>query len=336
MEDETSSIFCLADSSSITSWQSKASVSPADLDISFQFDAEILSSRIYSVAYRSHLRQVIASEKHGDTTPVTAARDSSRAKGAHTDIDLLSLDRRADLEHRTSYRSAGRKYYEQDGDGDRVIPKEILCYLKVILDGKLLSERTSFEKLDWQDDASYGTVNNAAQNCLNASPETINKNVWRTDGVCKLFRKDQECSSKALEIEDQWSEVLHLIIAEFTYAAVDRPGIEKKRRKFIPQKDLYAIMSQSVIEHLINNDESLTNTEHVGHVDSPVMNKKKFIHDVASSHKHLLALCVHEDLPLICLWQMLYLRPKPVQFPLGTSDKPPAAEKIKFENLIFK
>lgn len=276
------------------------------------------------------------------------------------------------LEHRTSNRSARRKYYDQDGDRDRVIPKEILCYLKVIFDGKPLSERISFENLDWQDDASYGTVNNAAQNCLNASPETINKNVWRTDGVCKLFRKNQECSSKALETEDQWSEVLHLIIAEFvtipgneyakfhleitwTYAAVDRPGTEKRRysteiadlidsrmktnwrgRKFIPQKDLHAIMSQSVIEHLINNDESLANTEHAGLVDSPAMNKKKFIDDVANYHKHLLALCVHEDLPLICLWQMLYLGPKPVQFPLGTSDKPPAAEKRKFDNLIFK
>ncbi|ERF72333.1 hypothetical protein EPUS_06089 [Endocarpon pusillum Z07020] len=277
------------------------------------------------------------------------------------------------LKHRTSDRSARRQYYDQDRD--RVIPKEILCYLKVIFDGKPLSERTSFEKLDWQDDASYGTVHKAAQNCLNASPETINKNVWRTDGVCKLFREKQECSSKALETEDQWSEVLHLIIAEFvtipgneyakfhleitwTYAAVDLPGTEKTQkrrysreiadlidsriktnwrgRKFIPQKDLHAIMSPSVIEHLINKDESLANTEHAGLGDSPAMNKKKFIDDVASYHKHLLALCVHEDLPLICLWQMLYLGPKPAQFPLGISDKPPAAEKIKFDNLIFK
>ena len=275
------------------------------------------------------------------------------------------------LEHRASDRSARKKYYDQDEDRDRVIPKEILCYLKVLFDGKPLSKRISFEKLDWQDDASYGTVNNAAQNCLNASPETINKNVWRTDGVCKLFRKNQECSSKALETEDQWSEVLHLIIAEFvtipgneyakfhleitwTYAAVDLPVTEKRYsteiadlidsriktnwrgKKFIPQKDLHAIMSQSVIEHLINKDESLANTEHAGLVDSAAMDKKKFIHDVASSHKHLLALCVHEDLPLICLWQMLYLGKKPVQFPLGTSDRPPAAEKIKFDNLIIK
>ena len=98
MEDETSSIFCIADSRSITSRQSNASEFSAALDVSFQFDAEILSSKIYAVAYRSHLRQVIASEKHGDTTPMTTARESSRAKGDHTDIDLLSLDRRTHSE----------------------------------------------------------------------------------------------------------------------------------------------------------------------------------------------------------------------------------------------
>lgn len=95
MEDETSSIFCIADNRSITSRQSKVSEFSATLDIPFRFDAEVLSSRIYAVAYRSHLRQVIASEKHGDTAPATAARESPGAKRSHTDIDLLFLNRRA-------------------------------------------------------------------------------------------------------------------------------------------------------------------------------------------------------------------------------------------------
>ncbi|KAF7503186.1 hypothetical protein GJ744_004219 [Endocarpon pusillum] len=97
MEDETSSIFCIADSRSITSRQSIGSEYSAALDISFQFDNEILSSRIYAVTYRSHLRRVIASKKHEDTTPVTAALESPRVRGVQTDVDLLSLDQRADI-----------------------------------------------------------------------------------------------------------------------------------------------------------------------------------------------------------------------------------------------
>jgi hypothetical protein len=274
------------------------------------------------------------------------------------------------LDHRLSDTSARWNYYEQD-DRDRIIPKEILCYLKVMYDGKKLAKRKPFEKLDWQDDASYGVVNNAAQKCLDSSPETINKKVWRTDGVCKLFQRDQECSSKALETEDQWSEVLHLIIAHFvtipgneyakfhleitwTYAAVDDTLAEEKyskkiadlidsrvktnwhKKKFVPQKDLHAIMSQSVIEHLIDKDESLKDIANSNPADALIFDKKQFIHNVASSHKQLLALCVYEDFPLMCLWQMLNLGEKPAKLPLKDSDIPPAAEKRKFDNLIIK
>ncbi len=274
-------------------------------------------------------------------------------------------------ERRHSDTSARQIYYDQGEERDRVIPKGILCYLNVMCNGENLSKGKPFEKLDWQDDASYGTVNDAANEWLKTSPETIDKSVWRTDGVCKLFKKKQECASKALETEDQWSEVLHLIIAEFvtipgneyakfhleitwTYAAVDVSATDKKYsteiadridsririnwrgKKFIPQKDLHAIMSLSVIEKLINNDKSLANTEDAGAVDRWILDKQTFIDDVASSHKHLIALCVHEGLPLKCLWQMLYLGQKPACFPLQASDKPPAAKKIRFDNLIHK
>jgi hypothetical protein len=274
------------------------------------------------------------------------------------------------VRHRLSDGSARRNYYELDEDKDRVIPREILCYLKVVFDGEKLSKRKPFQ-LDWQDAASYGLVNIAAQKCLHDSPTTNKKKVWRTDGVCKLFKNYQQCSSKALESEDQWSEVLHLIIAEFvtipgneyakfhleitwTYAAVDDTAIEKqyskkiadlidarmrtnwRKKKFIPQRDLHAIMSQSVVEHLIAKDESLKGMQDPNHDDGQGFDKNQFTHDVASAHKHLLALCVYEDLPLICLWQMLYLGEKPVNFPLCDSDIPPAAEKIKFDSLLFR
>jgi hypothetical protein len=110
--------------------------------------------------------------------------------------------------HRPSYSSAKKNYYDQDEDRDKVIPRDVLCYLKVIFDGKSLCKRKPFEKLNWRDDNSYGVINDAAQKCLRAAPETIDKEVFRTTGVCKLFERDQEWSSKALENDYQWSEVL--------------------------------------------------------------------------------------------------------------------------------
>ena len=279
--------------------------------------------------------------------------------------------------HRSSDTSAKRNYYEPDKDNDRIIPKDILCYLKVRFEGRTLSKKKPFENFDWQNDASYRIVNNAAEQILHVSPETINKKkVWRTDGVCKLFRKEQECSSKALETEEQWSEVLHLIIAEFvtmrgneykkfhleitwTYAAVEETVVEIQKkysrqiahlidarmksnwcdRKFIPQKDLHAIMSPNVIEHLVDQDDSLKELEGSSAANGALFQKKQFVSDVTNSHKRLLALCVHEGLPLICLWQMLYARERPVQFPLTSlkdSDRPAAADQINFGNILFK
>lgn len=266
--------------------------------------------------------------------------------------------------------SAKRDYYELQEERDRIIPKRILCYLKVKFDGKHLSKRIPFS-LDWLDDASYEVVNSAAQKRLHASPETINNQVWRTDGVCKLFKKHLEFSSKTLETEDQWAEVLHRIVTEFltipgnefekfhleitwTYAAVDVTVVEEKyskkiadliddrmltnwrKKNFLPQQDLHALMSQNVIEHLIDKDESLIALQHSNHPNGLVFDREQFTRDVAIYHKHLLALCVYEELPLICLWQMLYLKEVPARFPLQDSDRPPAAEKRKFDILIIR
>jgi hypothetical protein len=148
----------------------------------------------------------------------------------------------------------------------------------------------------------------------------------------------------------------HLEIT-WTYAAVDNTVPEKKyskaiadrinsrmktnwrNKKFIPQKDFHAIMSQSVIEHLIDKDESLKDFDRAsldGAATIRPYDKKQFIQDVAISHKHLLALCVYVDLPLICLWQMLYGKAKPAELPLDESDIPPAAETLEFDTLLTK
>ena len=71
MEDETSSLLCVADSTSNTSQPTTLSETSTALDISFPFDTEILNSRIYAVAYRSHLRLALAPSKHKHSVPTT-------------------------------------------------------------------------------------------------------------------------------------------------------------------------------------------------------------------------------------------------------------------------
>ena len=59
MKDETSSLYCLADTASTVSRRSAVSETFTALDASFDFDAEILGSKIYSATYRSHLKQAV-------------------------------------------------------------------------------------------------------------------------------------------------------------------------------------------------------------------------------------------------------------------------------------
>lgn len=287
----------------------------------------------------------------------------------------LQLGTSPPFEHRPQDRGAKENYYDS-GERDRVIPKQVLCYLRMMFEGERLCKKMSFY-LDWQSDDSYRKIKDAAKKCLDHSPQTIDKQVWRTDGVCKLFKMNQECSSRTLENEDenqdQWFEVLHLIIAQFVaipgneytkfhleitwaYAAVKDPVTEAKgaystrianlihdrmrtnwrNQKYIPQKDIHAIMSQTVIEHLIKKDKSLQDLEHSAHTDDQSFKKEQFIHDVAIKHKRLLALCVYEELDLICLWQMVYRNGMPAKLPLNNSDRPLGAEPRRFDSLLSK
>ena len=68
MADETSSLVCIADNGSMVSKRSAGTETSATLDVTFDFDPEILSSKIYAVTYRSHLRKAISSGKQGDST----------------------------------------------------------------------------------------------------------------------------------------------------------------------------------------------------------------------------------------------------------------------------
>ena len=73
MRDETSSLYCVADNQSAVSTRSMLSETSIALDTSFDFDAEILSSRIYGITYRSHLRQTMTSAKSKALPVVQAA-----------------------------------------------------------------------------------------------------------------------------------------------------------------------------------------------------------------------------------------------------------------------
>ena len=111
MRDETSSLYCLADSASALSRRSIMSEASTAL---FDFDAEILSSKIYGVAYRSHLRQAktfgngrkspvvhakVATKEDSDRLFSTALHPSNPSGDARKDqLQLVSREHQAEAQ----------------------------------------------------------------------------------------------------------------------------------------------------------------------------------------------------------------------------------------------
>ena len=123
MEDETSSLLCVADSTSNASQRTTFSETSSTLDTSFLFDTEILNSRIYAVAYRSHLRQALASSRRKDSAPtMTPLKGPAEA--------LLSSGRQEKIEARIAL--------EQQSDGQS-LERQILDPLE----GPLKLEETT-------------------------------------------------------------------------------------------------------------------------------------------------------------------------------------------------
>jgi hypothetical protein len=310
--------------------------------------------------------------------PMSVASDAPQPFPQYLHDEPAPLNETSDLHtptsvpHRPSDTSAKQRYYEQEKTRDSIVPKDVLCYLHVLFGEKKIV-RKHFQ-LDWQSNASYKSVDDAARQSLAKAPQTIGGTPYRTHGVCKLFEKDQEISSTALDFDYQWSEVLHLIIVRFlaipgkeyakfhleitwTYASLDdsvkNPAdysgeiaqlIYAKRKKnwrnkkFIPRKDLDAIMSKSVISHLISNDDSLKKLETVDEKEGQAYDRKQFISEVQAdgSKVVLLALCVYGDLPLICMWQMLKRPNGSAKLPLNESDRPDGASPRKFDDILTK
>ena len=99
IKDETSSLFCLADNLSATSQRTRNTELSMALDMSFEFDSQILSTRIYTAAYRSHLRQAITARKMGldvgqmpTETAVSPVSDSGVVEQPHAEGTEIFLD----------------------------------------------------------------------------------------------------------------------------------------------------------------------------------------------------------------------------------------------------
>ena len=90
-QDEISLLHCIADDHSVQSKQSKVSETSAALDVSFDFDPEILRSRSYGVAFRSHLRQAIASGRRQDETIVPNEETPQSSPGDSDSKTVLAI-----------------------------------------------------------------------------------------------------------------------------------------------------------------------------------------------------------------------------------------------------
>jgi hypothetical protein len=84
MKDETSSLLCIADNRSMTSRSTEITENSVGLDISFEFDSELLSSNSYTAAYRSHLRQALTTGRQGIN--LAQNKSSTQALDVHYDL----------------------------------------------------------------------------------------------------------------------------------------------------------------------------------------------------------------------------------------------------------
>ena len=118
VQDETSSLFCHADKQSVQSKRTQASDTSSALDISFAFDAELLRSRTYGTAFRSHIRQAIASGKRGVQISPQKSSPLQRIADAFVSDDTVVLQLEQQMQNKVD--DVGKVWASFDGEQDAI------------------------------------------------------------------------------------------------------------------------------------------------------------------------------------------------------------------------
>jgi hypothetical protein len=229
--------------------------------------------------------------------------------------------------------------------GTQLVSNKVDCVVVLVYEGK--AHRAIEERIWWMDKSQYAQFDYAADRFLRDYGVPHHKQLYRKSGQCSLIGYDDKgrefkFDSRTLENEEQWFEVLQILITSFVskypyvkfhleiyweysdvtinrveherYAVTVRNVINGKLRanwqkqNFIPRKDLDEIMSKSTISELINSDTSLN---HLSRAE-----KDTFINDVVLDATRLLAVCVFVKLPLACLFELMAKGCKDTDMPL--------------------
>lgn len=244
--------------------------------------------------------------------------------------------------------------------GSELAPYRVKCHFALIYAGKEYKDLED-RYIIWQNPLQYTAFNDAADRCIREHGVPESTQLYRKSGVCRLVNdaNGQEFESRILESEEQWVEVLPLLVMSFCsrhpyvafhleirweysdlsinkvkgqrYAVTVQTVVRSKmkqnwdRKKFLPRKDLDQIFSESTIKELIHEDKSLNGLTPSG--------KQNLLDNIIADASRLLGVCICVDMPLACLYHMMDAGFKDTSLPL-TDPRCAKEEYInKFEDL---
>jgi Protein kinase domain len=249
--------------------------------------------------------------------------------------------------------------------GQGQVSPRVKCHIIPVYNGKECQPHEC--TVDWIGSNYFGNVNDAALQLLRDFyniPETTQ--LYRKSGRCRLINdKTHEVEdSRIVENRRQWEEAIpqmvmahlfkttydafHLEIRlEYSalsilevkgqkYATTVQNVVHEKLvtnwedEKYIPRRDLDQIYQESTINYLVDEDKSL------GKLLLSAEKRMKFLEQINLNATRLLAICIHIDMPLACLYHLVEKNYKDEDLPLSRKENhcPSEEYKVKFESFM--
>jgi Protein kinase domain len=250
--------------------------------------------------------------------------------------------------------------------GQGQVSPRVDCHIIPVYNGKELPEPHEC-KVDWMGSNYFRRVDDTALQLLRDShnvPETTQ--LYRKSGRCRLIndKTHQVDDSRIVETRRQWAEAIpqmvmahlykntydafHLEI-RLEYSALSISAVKGERyattvqnvvheklvtnwedEKYIPRRDLEQIYSESTIKNLIDADQSLAR------LSLTADQRAEFLEKININATRLLAICIHIDMPLACLYHLLEKDYKDEDLPLSRKKHhcPGREYEVKFESFM--
>lgn len=250
--------------------------------------------------------------------------------------------------------------------GQGQVSPRVDCHIIPVYDGKEPPEPHEC-KVDWMGSNYFPRVDETALQLLRDShnvPETTQ--LYRKSGRCRLIndKTHQVEGSRIVENRRQWAEVIPKMVAahlykniydEFhlemrlEYSALSINAVKGERYattvqkvvhgklvtnweddKYIPHRDLDQIYSESTIKKLIDTDQSLDK------LSLTADERAEFLDNISLNATRLLAICIHIDMPLACLYHLVKKDYKDEDLPLSRKKQhcPCTEYEVKFESFM--